>query len=84
MNNKTKFIILCCILMMTKRVQAMEIQRVNIQIPSFKVSINDIEMEKRENKYPIILYKDVTYFPMTYKNSRFLGVNTFGIKIQKL
>lgn len=83
MNNKTKFIILCCILMMTKRVQAMEIQRVNIQIPSFKVSINDIEMEKRENKYPIILYKDVTYFPMTYKNSRFLGVNTFWDKDTK-
>lgn len=84
MNNKTKFIILCCILMMTKRVQAMEIQRVNIQIPSFKVSINDIEMEKRENKYPIILYKDVTYFPMTYKNSRFLGVNTFWDKDTKI
>ncbi|SMB88735.1 hypothetical protein SAMN00017477_1455 [Peptoniphilus asaccharolyticus DSM 20463] len=59
MNNKTKFIILCCILMVTKRVQAMETQKVNIQIPNFKVSINDIEMEKRENKYPIILYRRI-------------------------
>ncbi|MBL7576018.1 hypothetical protein I6I92_11425 [Peptoniphilus asaccharolyticus] len=37
----------------------METQKVNIQIPNFKVSINDIEMEKRENKYPIILYRRI-------------------------
>lgn len=77
MNKKTKVLILSLFLIMTKRVQAAERTNINIQIPDFKVTINSVEMEKENNRYPVIVYKDITYFPMTYKNSRFLGVDTF-------
>lgn len=74
MKKKYTTLALLCMLLMTKKVEAKE---VNIKIPDFKVTINGVEMEKDYNKYPVIVSKDITYFPMTYKNSRFLGVSTF-------
>ena len=33
-------------------------------------------MENKHNKYPLIVYKDITYFPMTYHYADFLGLHT--------
>lgn len=49
---------------------------VNIYLPSFKVEINDVEMDNTYSKYPFIVYQDITYFPMTYSGCRFLGLET--------
>ena len=43
-------------------------------IPSFDVHFNGNRVESEEREYPLLLYKDITYFPMTYFDSRHLGI----------
>lgn len=49
---------------------------VNVSIPSFKVTLNDSTVDNLYRQYPLIVYKDITCFPMTYYDSRFLGLET--------
>lgn len=49
---------------------------VKVTLPEFKVTINGISMENSYSRYPLIVYKDITYFPMTYSDCRFLGIET--------
>ncbi len=55
---------------------AMAAQQVKVTLPTFKVTLNQYEMENKHNQYPLIVYKDITYFPMTYHYADFLGLNT--------
>ncbi|EFI41512.1 hypothetical protein [Peptoniphilus sp. oral taxon 386] len=60
-----------------------------VTLPTFKVKLNGIEMKNDYSKYPLIVYKDVTYFPMTYHTTRFLGLetkytNSEGLRIEKI
>ncbi len=48
--------------------------KVNVTIPSFKVTLNGEVMDNEYNRYPLLVYKDITYFPMTYDGARFLGL----------
>ncbi len=48
--------------------------QVNVIMPSFKVTLNGEEIDNEYNKYPLLVYKDITYFPMTYDGARFLGL----------
>ncbi len=45
-------------------------------IPSFDVHFNGNKVESELREYPLLLYKDITYFPMTYFDSRHLGLVT--------
>ncbi len=45
-------------------------------IPSFDVTINGTKIDNSYRQYPLIVYKDITYFPMTYYDCRFLGLTT--------
>ncbi len=47
---------------------------VNVTTPTFKVTLNGEVMDNENNKYPLLVYKDITYFPMTYYGARFLGL----------
>ncbi len=47
---------------------------VNVSLPRFKVTVNGELMENDYNKYPCLVYEDITYFPMTYDYARFLGL----------
>lgn len=49
---------------------------VNANLPGFKVTLNGTKVDNTSSKYPLIVYKDITYFPMTYNTSRFLGIET--------
>ena len=55
---------------------AMAAQQVKVTLPTFKVTLNQYEMENKYNQYPLIVYKDITYFPMTYHYADFLGLKT--------
>ena len=46
------------------------------QIPSFDVHFNGNKVESTYREYPLLVYKDITYFPMTYFDSRHLGLVT--------
>ncbi len=45
-------------------------------LPTFKVTLNGTKVESSHRQYPLIVYKDITYFPMTYFDCRFLGLTT--------
>lgn len=63
-------------------------QNANITLPTFDVKLNGIEIDNEYREYPLIVYKGITYIPMTYYDSRFLGLETIwdnisGLKINK-
>lgn len=49
---------------------------VRVTLPSFTITLNGMVMDNAYSKYPLILYKGITYFPMTYHNCRFLGLES--------
>nr|WP_213586175.1 YHYH domain-containing protein [Paenibacillus sp. J2TS4] len=48
---------------------------VKVSIPSFSVKINGETVEQQESLYPLLVYKDITYFPMTWNYTKALGLN---------
>ncbi|WMJ77480.1 MULTISPECIES: hypothetical protein [unclassified Sedimentibacter] len=60
----------------------------NVSLPSFKVTLNGSEINNSYSQYPLIVYKDITYFPMTFGGCRYLGLETkwdqeAGLEINK-
>lgn len=47
-----------------------------VTLPTFNVVLNGIDMDNQNSKYPFIVYKEITYFPMTYNACRFLGLES--------
>lgn len=47
---------------------------VSVAIPSFKVTINDQAVDSTRLQYPLIVYKNITYFPLTWQWCRELGL----------
>ncbi|MCH5188633.1 MAG: hypothetical protein J1F63_09530 [Oscillospiraceae bacterium] len=45
-------------------------------LPEFEVKINGITVDSEYREYPMLLYSDITYFPLTYYDCRFLGLST--------
>ena len=49
---------------------------VSVTLPNFNVYLNGTKVENSSRQYPLIVYNDITYFPMTYFDCRFLGLET--------
>ena len=49
---------------------------VPVSLPDFKVTLNDIEIDSKNREYPLLVYNNITYFPMTYFDCRFAGLET--------
>ena len=49
---------------------------VTVTVPTFAVTLNGRTMDSTYSQYPLLVYNDITYFPMTYYDSRLLGVQT--------
>ena len=47
-----------------------------VTLPAFDVTLNGQVVSSDARQYPLIVYKDITYFPMTYYDTRFLGLLT--------
>ncbi|MBQ4527693.1 MAG: hypothetical protein II998_06450 [Clostridia bacterium] len=45
-------------------------------LPNFDVSFNNQIVESDYRQFPLIVHKDITYFPMTYYDCRHLGLTT--------
>lgn len=45
-----------------------------VTIPAFKVTVNDRSVDSTRLQYPLIVYKDITYFPLTWRWCRELGL----------
>ena len=69
--------------------EAFAAQSVDVNLPTFKMTMNDVQINNSERLYPIIVYRDITYVPMTYNDSRFLGLETkwsadTGLQVNKI
>ncbi|MCT4509724.1 MAG: DUF5050 domain-containing protein [Tepidibacter sp.] len=51
-------------------------QSVKVRLPKFNVTINENKIDNLHREYPLLLYKDMTYFPMTWYDCRLLGLET--------
>lgn len=63
-------------------------KEVIVSLPSFKVTLNGSEINNSHSKYSLIVYKDITYFPMIFEGCRYLGLETkwdqkTGLEINK-
>lgn len=47
-----------------------------LNLPDYDVTINDETIENEKRQYPILEHKGITYFPMTWFDSRYLGIET--------
>lgn len=45
-------------------------------LPTFDVEINGIKIENNNRQFPLLVYDDITYVPMTYFDCRYLGLST--------
>ncbi len=61
------------ILSVPEKTQAAD-PRLTITLPSFPVTLNGQTVDNRNREYPLIVYKDITYVPMTWYDSRYLGL----------
>ncbi len=64
-------------------------QYASVSLPTFKITMNDVRIDNNERLYPIIVFRDITYVPMTYNDSRFLGLETkwsadTGLQVNKI
>lgn len=87
MKFKFKVIIIAVILMVVFSSNVFA-YNANVTLPTFDVRVNGVEIDNENREYPLIVYKDITYFPMTFYDSRFLGLETkwdeiTGLKINK-
>ncbi|WP_165452342.1 DUF5050 domain-containing protein [Paenibacillus thalictri] len=55
---------------------AVSAHRIEVSLPSFPVFLNHTPVDNLHSQYPLIVYKDITYFPMTWDYSRALGLTT--------
>ncbi|MBE1444308.1 hypothetical protein [Paenibacillus sp. OAS669] len=53
------------------------IEPINVQRPNFPVEVNGTRINVNEtySAYPLLLYKDTTYFPMTWNYAQGLGLS---------
>ena len=61
---------------------------VTVNLPTFPVVLNGVTMEQSKSQYPMLVYKDITYVPMTWADTRLLGLESNwtqqnGLVIQK-
>ncbi len=49
---------------------------VTVTLPTFPVTLNGVTIEQSKNQYPMIVYKDITYVPMTWADTRLLGLDS--------
>ncbi|MDQ0877498.1 hypothetical protein QFZ77_006157 [Paenibacillus sp. V4I3] len=67
---------ICASLMMAPARSHAAESSVSVTLPDFKVKLNGNTVENQYRQYPLLVYKDITYFPMTWYDSRLLGLET--------
>ena len=50
--------------------------QVAVTLPAFPVVLNGVTMEQQNNQYPLLVYKNITYVPMTYYDAQLLGLTS--------
>ncbi|MHA6484221.1 DUF5050 domain-containing protein [Paenibacillus sp. strain BS8-2] len=61
---------------------------VKVTLPTFKVTLNGHTVENQYRQYPLLVYRNITYIPMTWYDTRLLGLEAIwspaaGLSIQQ-
>ena len=77
-NKRLKLFLLSCLMifLISMKSHSVFAQEVNVTLPTFDITMNDLKIENEYREYPFIVYKDITYFPMTWMDSRLFGLET--------
>ncbi|AOY76552.1 DUF5050 domain-containing protein [Clostridium formicaceticum] len=67
---------LCLILILSPEESFAAESRVRVSLPNFTVKLNGNKVDNQYREYPLLVYKDMTYFPMTWYDCRLLGLET--------
>ncbi|WP_214627861.1 DUF5050 domain-containing protein [Paenibacillus agaridevorans] len=68
---------LFCLILMLPAVQISASEAsVKVTLPTFKVNLNGHVVENQYREYPLLVYRGITYFPMTWNDTRMLGLET--------
>lgn len=76
MKRKTLTGLLLALLLLTAVPTAYAADTVPVTLPGFSVTLNGQTTSNDYSKYPLLVYRDITYFPMTYYDCRLLGLTT--------
>jgi hypothetical protein len=49
---------------------------VSVKLPSFQVTVDGQNIDSTKLKYPLLVYKDITYFPLTWHVGKGMGLKT--------
>jgi hypothetical protein len=50
--------------------------KVKVTLPAFRVTLNGHVIDNEYRLYPLLVYKGITYFPMTWNDARLLGLES--------
>ena len=53
---------------------------VQVSLPDHAITLNGQTISSEYSRYPFLVYKDITYFPMTYYDCKLLGLSTVWTK----
>lgn len=67
--------IVCCVTVALSAIPTAE-AAMRASVVTGKVTLNGQVIDNKTAKYPLLIYSNITYFPMTYHLSRFMGVST--------
>jgi hypothetical protein len=57
---------------------------VKASLPAFRVQINGVTVNSKTSEYPLLVYKNITYMPMTYDYCNLLGLESNWTKEEGL
>ncbi len=72
---KQRLTLLLVFAMLLSFVFTVEAGTYTASVASFKVTLNGVEIEHQNSLYPLLVYKSITYFPMTYDFTSYLGLS---------
>ena len=67
-------LLVLALLLIPHAAQAAEM--VQVSLPTFAVTLNGVQADSTKSQYPFLVYKDITYVPMTYEDAQLLGLTT--------
>lgn len=50
--------------------------KVSVKLSDYAITLNGMSVNNAYRQYPFVVYRDVIYCPLTYYDSRFLGLET--------
>ena len=68
--------VFCCCALLLACVPAAQAAGMTASVVTGPVTLNGPKVDNAGAEYPLLLYRNITYFPMTYHLSRFMGVST--------